>query len=60
MDKLSIALNFFCIALNDNAIGGHIGGQLLNHFCYADDMCLVSISSSGMQQLFNACHFFFY
>ena len=34
MDKLSIALN-------DTAIGGKIGGQLLNHLCYADDMCLI-------------------
>ena len=46
MDKLSIALN-------DTAIGGKIGGQLRNHLCYADDMCLISISSSGMQQLLN-------
>ena len=30
MDKLSIALN-------DTAIGGKIGGQLLNHLCYADE-----------------------
>ena len=51
MDKLSIALN-------DTAIGGHIGGQLLNHLCYADDMCLISISSSGMQQLLNVCDSF--
>ena len=51
MDKLSIALN-------DTAIGGKIGGQLLNHLCYADDMCLISISSSGMQQLLNVCHSF--
>ena len=46
MDKLSIALN-------DTAIGGKIGGQLLSHLCYADDMCLISISSSGMQQLYS-------
>ena len=46
------------IALNDTAIGGKIGGQLLNHLCYADDMCLISISSSGMQQLLNVCHSF--
>ena len=26
--------------------------------CYADDMCLISISSSGMQQLLNVCHSF--
>ena len=39
---------------NDTAIGG----QLLNHLCYADDMCLISISSSGMQQLLNVFHSF--
>ena len=47
MDKLSIVLN-------DTAIGG----QLLNHLYYADDMCLISISSSGMQQLLNFCDSF--
>ena len=33
--------------------GGHIGGNLLNHLCYTDDMCLMSLSSSGMQHLLN-------
>ena len=51
MDKLSIALN-------DTAIGGTTGGQLLNHLCYADDVCLISISSADMQQLLNVCHSF--
>ena len=53
MDKLSIALN-------DTAIGGNIGGQLLNHLCYDDEMCLISIFSSGMQQLLNVCLSFSY
>ena len=35
MDKLNMALN-------NTAIGGYIFGQLLNHLCYADDMCLIS------------------
>ena len=35
--------------------GGHIDGQLLNHLCYADDLCLISMSSSGMQRLLNIC-----
>ena len=51
MDKLSIALG-------DTAVGGHIGGQLLNHMCYADDMCPISISSTDTQQLLNVCHSF--
>ena len=49
MDKLSMTLN-------NAAIGGQIRGQLLNHLCYADDMCLISISSAGMQELLNVCH----
>ena len=49
MDKLSMTLN-------NTAIGGQIGGQLLNHLCYADDVCLISISSAGMQDLLNVCH----
>ena len=44
------------MTLNNTAIGGQIGGQLLNHLCYADDMCLISISSAGMQELLNVCH----
>ena len=47
IDNLSIALNYTSI-----------GCQLLNHLRYADDMCLISISSSGMQQLLNVCHSF--
>ena len=37
MDKYSMAIS-------DTAISGHIGGQLLNHLCYADNMCLISVS----------------
>ena len=48
MDRLSVKLN----ASN---IGGDIGGVLVNHLCYADDICLISLSSAGMQQLLNIC-----
>ena len=44
MDDLSIKLN-------RSGIGGVIGGHLINHLCYADDLCLISLSSAGMQQL---------
>ena len=40
-------------SLNSSNIGGHIGG---NHICYADDMCLISLSSAGMQRLLNNCN----
>ena len=48
MDDLSLTLN--C-----SGIGGYIGTTLINHLCYADDLCLISLSSSGMQQLLNIC-----
>ncbi len=40
--------------LNDSNIGDNFGsGQLVNHIRYADDMCLLSFSSAGMQKLLN-------
>ena len=48
MDELSIKLN-------QSGIGGDIGGHLINHSCYADDMCLISLSSAGMQSLLDLC-----
>ena len=48
MDDLSLKLN--C-----SGIGGYIGTSFINHLCYADDLCLISLSSSGMQHLLNIC-----
>ena len=48
MDQLSVKLN----ASN---IGGDIGDVLVNRLCYADDICLISLSSAGVQQLLNIC-----
>ena len=48
MDDLSVKLN--C-----SVIGGDIGTSFINHLCYADDLCLISLSSSGMQHLLNIC-----
>ena len=30
-------------------------GNLINHLCYADDLCLIALSSSGMQYLLDIC-----
>ena len=30
-----------------------IGSSFINHLCYADDLCLISLSPSGMQHLLN-------
>ena len=41
MDDLSVSLN-------SSNIGGRMGNIFLNHLCYADDLCLISLSSAGM------------
>ena len=48
MDDLSLMHN--C-----SGIRGYIGTTLINHLCYADDLCLISFSSSSMQELLNIC-----
>ena len=48
MDDLSCALN-------RSNIGGSIGGEIVNHLSYADDLCLICFSSAGMQKLLNVC-----
>ena len=46
MDRLSVLFN-------SSNIGGQIGHTFLNHLCYADDLCLISLSSASMQNLLN-------
>ena len=41
--------------LNKSGIGGNLGGTLINHMLYADDICIVSLSSSGLHHLLNIC-----
>ena len=48
MDDLSCALN-------RSNIGGRIGGEIVNHLSNADDLCLICLSSAGMQKLLNVC-----
>ena len=46
MEDLSLMLNY-------SGIGGYIGTSFINHLCYADDLCLISLS---MQHLLNICN----
>ena len=46
MDDLSCVLN-----CSNN--GTRIGGEIVNHLSYADDLCLICLSSAGMQKLLN-------
>ena len=48
-------MNGSSIALNNSGIGEYLGDALINYSCYADDMCLINMSSIGMQQLLNIC-----
>ena len=45
-----------CIRLNGPGIGGDIGGHLTTHLCYTDDLCLIHLSSVGMQSLLDICN----
>ena len=38
-----------------STIGGSIGGNSINHILYADDICIVSLFSAGLQQLLVQC-----
>ena len=44
------------LMLNCSGIGGYIGTSFIYHLYYADDLCLISLSSSGMQHLLNICN----
>ena len=51
MDELSVKLN-------QESIGCFVGGKLVNHLMYADDLVLIAPSSRGLQRLLNICHEF--
>ena len=33
-----------------------MGGKIINHMLYADNICIVSLSSSELQQMLNICN----
>ena len=41
--------------LNNSLICGSLGGKRINHMLYADDLCIVSLSSAGLQKLLSIC-----
>ena len=41
--------------LNNSLTGGSLGGKRINHMLYADDLCIVSLSSAGLQKLLSIC-----
>ena len=51
----NIHMNNFSVSLNHSGNGGSLGGNLVNHLCYADDSCLIALCSSGMHCLLDTC-----
>ena len=51
----NVYMNNLSVTLNPSGIGGFLGDSLVNHICYADDLCLIALSSSGMQHLLDLC-----
>ena len=49
MDELSLLLS-------NSKDGPRMSGTVVNHLGYADDLCLISLSSAGMQNLLDICH----
>ena len=51
--------NIYIDGLSDilykSSVGGSIGGKRINHLLYADDLCIVSLPSAGLQQLLTIC-----
>ena len=41
--------------LYKSSIGGSIDDKRINHMLYVDDLCIVSLSSAGLQQLLSIC-----
>ena len=41
--------------INNSTTGGSLGGKRINHMLYADDLCIVSLSSAGLQNLLSTC-----
>ena len=51
----NVYINDLSIRLSETGIGGSISGKFVNHMIYADDLCVISLSSSGLQSLLNIC-----
>ena len=41
--------------LNNCTTGGFLGGKRINHMLYVDDLCIVGLSSAGLQNLLSIC-----
>ena len=44
-------MNDLSLSINQSGIGGSVRDSLIHHICYADDICLIALSSSGMPRI---------
>ena len=51
----NVYVNDLSECLNKSGVGGRMNGTFVNHILYADDICIISLSSSGLQRLLNIC-----
>jgi hypothetical protein len=51
----SLYIDYLSTLLHDLKVGCYIDSTCMNHYFYADDMCLLSPSAIGLQQLINVC-----
>ena len=51
----NVYIDGLCDILNKSTIGGSLDGKRINHLLYTDDLCIVSLSSAGLQQLLSIC-----
>ena len=51
----NVYMDGLSVLLNSSNIERQIGHTFLIHLCYADDLCLISLSSADMQKLLNLC-----
>ena len=51
----NVYMNNLSVSLDHSGIGSSLGGNLIIHLCYVDDLCLIALSLSGMQCLLDSC-----
>ena len=51
----NVYINKLSECRNKSGIGRSMNGTNLNHMLYVDDICIISLSSTGLQQLLNIC-----
>ena len=51
----NVYVNELSECLNKSGIGGSMKGAIINHMLYDGDICIISLSLAGSQQLLYTC-----